>query len=218
MDFCESEINLTLALKLRDVLSQRGYRVVMTREDDVALSPERLDFNEDGVLDHADELQARVDLVNEAGADLLLSIHQNAFYWSDGTPALDVGGTVTFYCAQRPFAEQSLRYAQLTQEALVAVLNGHGYEVYDRGVEVDLVLVTVDEPGTHLIVLGPKGERIARPSQMPGILSETLFITHAEEAELLRKPAVIDMFAAAYADAIDAYFAEPVVASETTAP
>ena len=216
--FCESEINLALTLRLRAVLEERGYRVFMTREEDVALNPDWLDVNEDGILDHADELQARVDMINEAGADLLLSIHQNSFYWSANEPATDVGGTVTFYCADRPFAEQSLRFAQLTQEALVAALQGYGYDVHDRGVEVDLVLVTPDEPGTHLIILGPESERIARPSQMPGILSETLFISHAKEAKLLRNPEVLDLLALAYAEAIEAFWAGGAVGAETPGP
>ena len=34
----EKDINLGISLKLRDVLKEKGYKVYMTREDDIALS------------------------------------------------------------------------------------------------------------------------------------------------------------------------------------
>ncbi len=207
VDFTESEINLALARRLCDALVSRGYRVLLTREGDHSVNKDREDVNGDGRVDYLDELQARVDMINAAQADLLLSIHQNAFYLSDGQPAQDVGGTVTFYSAERPFCDHSLRFAELAQATIVQTLRGLGYNARDRGVQPDLVLVTPQEPGSHLVLLGPKSDRIVRPCQVPGILSETLFLTNDREARLLRDPAVLDALATAYADAIDAYFA-----------
>ena len=60
----------------------------------------------------------------------------------------------------------------------------------------------------HLIVLGPKAERILRPSQMPGALSETLFITHDGEMDMLSDDAVLQRFGEAYAEAVIAYLKE----------
>jgi N-acetylmuramoyl-L-alanine amidase len=208
IDFAESEINLALALKLREELIARGYEVVLTRDGDYMLNDEDEDVNGNGVVEYLDELQARVDLANDAGADLLLSIHQNAFYWEDGSSAPDIGGTVTFYCQDRPFSEASLRLAQLIQEHLVETFLSLGHVMMARNVEDDLVLMTPDEPGTHLILLGPETDRIARASQMPGVLSETVFITHAREARLIRDPVVQELVATAYADAISAYLSE----------
>lgn len=208
MDFTESEVNLKLALRLRDLLVARGCRVLLTRDDDTLLNPKREDVNGDGQVDHVDECQARVDMINAAKADLLLSIHQNAFYLDTGEPAEEVGGTVTFYCADRPFSERNLRFAELIQSALIEAFRSLGHEARDRGVEEDLVLKVPDEPGSYLILLGPKTERIVRPCQVPGALSETLFLTHRREAELARDPVALDRLALAYADAISAYFAE----------
>ena len=176
MDYHESTVNLELALLVRDALVRRGFRVLLMRNGDYMLNDGEEDTNDDRVLDTADDLQTRIDLVNAQGADLLLSIHQNAFYYRSGADSSDVGGVITYYCADRPFGEESLRFARLVQEALVTIYrDALGHDIDDRGVEVDGAL------GGHLILLGPETERTARPSEMPAILSETMFITHRRE-------------------------------------
>ena len=216
MDFNEAQVNLDLALRLRDLLVQRGYRVLLTRDGDYQLHEDGEDVNGDGHHEYVvDENQARIDVINASDAELLLAIHQNAF---EGKGAENVGGTVTYYCAHRPFSDRSLRFAQLVQGKLVEAFQNLGYDIRDRGVRPDLELQTTDHPGHYMIVLGPKAERIARPSQMPGALSEALFITHQREAELARDPAALDAIAKALADAICAYFAEEADTSQTPSP
>jgi N-acetylmuramoyl-L-alanine amidase len=207
IDVTESNINLAIALDLEGILLERGYRVFMVRTGDYELNEERRDVNEDGVVDYVDELQARVDAINEAGADLLLSIHQNSFVWPNGSPAPDVGGTLTFYCADRPFSDKSLRFAQLVQAELLATFQELGYDMRDRGVLRDTAFSTAANPDAYLILLGPETKRIARASQMPGVLSEPLFLTHREELALVKDETVRYRLAVAYADAIDAYYA-----------
>ncbi len=204
--YTESDVNLAIALRVGDALTDLGYRVLLTRDGDYGLNPEGLDVNGDGIVDSRDDLQTRIDMVNAAGADLLVSIHQNAFYWPDGSRAGDVGGTVTFYNAYRPFADQNKRLASLVQEELVAALRGIGHDVFDRGIQVDHELEAAPEGGRFLILLGPESERIIRPSEMPGVLSETLFLTHDRESELLQDPEALDAIAEAYARAIHRFF------------
>lgn len=57
----EKDANLRLAKAVRDELGRRGYRVVMTREDDTAV-----------------ELYDRPKAAHKANADLFVSIHHNA--------------------------------------------------------------------------------------------------------------------------------------------
>jgi N-acetylmuramoyl-L-alanine amidase len=80
-----SEKNLTLdiARRLRDVLVARGWNVKMTRETDTDV------FGPNASA--VDELQARCDVANDAGARLFLSIHINSYTDS----SLD--GTTTYY-------------------------------------------------------------------------------------------------------------------------
>ncbi|MBQ9990541.1 MAG: N-acetylmuramoyl-L-alanine amidase [Lachnospiraceae bacterium] len=58
----EKEVNLAIAKLVKEKLTGLGYRVVMTREDDSYVT-----------------LADRVRIANESGADLYISIHQNAY-------------------------------------------------------------------------------------------------------------------------------------------
>lgn len=67
----EADLTLDMAKRLRDILVARGWQVRLTRETDV-------DVYAPNDSAH-DELQARVDVANKAGARLFVSIHANAF-------------------------------------------------------------------------------------------------------------------------------------------
>jgi N-acetylmuramoyl-L-alanine amidase len=67
----EAVLTLDMARRLRDILVARGWDVKMTRDADV-------DVFAPNDAPHQ-ELQARVDVANNAGARLFLSIHVNAF-------------------------------------------------------------------------------------------------------------------------------------------
>lgn len=67
----EADLTLDMAKRLREILIARGWQVKLTRETDVDVYAPN---------DSArDELQARVDVANNAGARLFVSIHANAF-------------------------------------------------------------------------------------------------------------------------------------------
>jgi N-acetylmuramoyl-L-alanine amidase len=67
----EADVALDMSKRLRDILIARGWQVKMTRATDV-------DVYAPGDTAHQ-ELQARVDVANNAGARLFVSIHANAF-------------------------------------------------------------------------------------------------------------------------------------------
>ncbi|MGB8909050.1 MAG: N-acetylmuramoyl-L-alanine amidase [Candidatus Cybelea sp.] len=67
----EADLTLDMAKRLRDILIARGWQVKLTHETDV-------DVYAPNDSPH-DELQARVDVANNAGARLFVSIHVNAF-------------------------------------------------------------------------------------------------------------------------------------------
>ncbi|HEY2475005.1 MAG TPA: N-acetylmuramoyl-L-alanine amidase [Candidatus Cybelea sp.] len=67
----EAQLTLDMAKRLRDLLIARGWEVKLTRETDVDVYAPN---------DSArDELQARVDVANKAGARIFISIHVNSF-------------------------------------------------------------------------------------------------------------------------------------------
>jgi N-acetylmuramoyl-L-alanine amidase len=96
----ESNLTLTISLKLRDALRRLGWRVVMTRDADYEVG----DPNGD---DHQ-ELQARCDVANAAGARVFVSVHVNS------SVAHSLNGTTTYYW--RPADKL---FAQAVQSAVV---------------------------------------------------------------------------------------------------
>ena len=71
----EKQINLEVALKLQEELETRGAVVVMTRQEDTAL------IDTDAVKGNKKrrELSNRIALLNDAGAQMLVSIHMNEY-------------------------------------------------------------------------------------------------------------------------------------------
>jgi N-acetylmuramoyl-L-alanine amidase len=67
----EADLTLDMAKRLRDILVARGWQVKLTHDTDV-------DVYAPNDSAH-DELQARVDVANNAGARLFVSIHVNAY-------------------------------------------------------------------------------------------------------------------------------------------
>lgn len=72
-DVLEKDINLQIALRLRDVLQKKGVTVIMTREDDGNLSDSFATNKKTSDLNH------RVEIMNNSQADCVISIHQNSF-------------------------------------------------------------------------------------------------------------------------------------------
>lgn len=107
-NIAEKNVTLNIARDLRKLLSDEGARVIMTRTSDQ-------DVAYDGASD-CEELQARVNIANQANADLFISIHADASVES-------VNGTTTYFY---PGSNEDL--AQLVQNSMVSQL-----KLYDRG-------------------------------------------------------------------------------------
>lgn len=75
----EDEINLKIALKLRDIIVENGGKVVMTRETD-----EGLYTDESKTLKEmkTEDLHKRKEIIEDGNCDLLISIHLNSFQQS----------------------------------------------------------------------------------------------------------------------------------------
>ncbi len=197
----EKDVTLPIAQKLQALLEADGYEVVMVRDDDYGLNDDWDEINGDGILDLADEMQARVDLINEANVDLILSIHGNAYENPDGSVATNVSGSTTYYCADREFGEQNRTFADLVHEYVLDGFASIDYDIVDFG-----SLEDYDTLGGYLILLGPQTDRIVRPSNAPGALDEPLFMTNPVEGLMMGEPEVQQMLAEAYFEAIKAYF------------
>jgi len=90
----EKNITLAVAKELQGLLTNAGAKVIMTRNRDVDVARP--------MASAVEELQARVDVANKAGADMFLSIHMDSFSSSDAK------GTSTYYYTKGSPASQRL--------------------------------------------------------------------------------------------------------------
>ena len=134
----EKDINLQLALALREELVERGFVVILTRDTDIPLT-----------------LEERIELANNSGADIFVSIHQNAY---EGEEA---DGAEVWYSSAAS-GKDSSRLASLLHKYLLQFA-----EAVDRGV------VESDDL------------KVIRETEMPACLVETGFLSNAEERALL---------------------------------
>ncbi len=76
----EKDINIDIAQKLCLFLEEAGADVYFTRNDDEALGQTK-----------SEDMKKRISVVDESNADIMISIHQNAY------PSENVKGAQTFY-------------------------------------------------------------------------------------------------------------------------
>lgn len=156
--FYEGDAVLPVGLKLRDLLSERGANVVITRTDPGPV----------GLTD-------RPIIARRANAHALLSIHLNAL--PDGVnPFRANGASVLFF---HPHAEP---LARLVQRELI-----RQFGLRDLGIHFQNVA-------------------LARPTWMPAILAEGLFIMMPEQEAAMRSPEGQAAYARALADGVEAFF------------
>lgn len=200
----EKDSNLEMGRRVERLLTQAGYRVLLTRHDagravgdvDGAGQPQ-------GFSAQRRDLQARIDLADAAGAAVFVSLHSN------GLNDPSANGVETYYNAARPFSAQNRRLAQAIQGNVVAEMARSGYRVRDRGTLDDACLRAFQGVCFPLFVLGPprvttrdevlrrggdpatlgfapEQDAIAsRATQMPGALAELLFVSNPDDARLL---------------------------------
>lgn len=123
----EADLTLDTAKRLRDILIARGWQVKLTRTTDVDVY---------AANDSArDELQARVDVANNAGARLFVSIHANA-YMNSGPY-----GTTCYISKPEDVAFARMVEAQLAQDGTKddGVVKSHLYVTYHTRMPAVLV-------------------------------------------------------------------------------
>jgi N-acetylmuramoyl-L-alanine amidase len=104
----EKDVNLAIALKLKDLLEQNDINVIMTRTEDIGLYSET-DSNKKQV-----DLNKRVEIINNSDAAFAISIHQNSFSQEN------VKGAQVFYHIQ---SEEGRVLAGILQEQIKETIN-----------------------------------------------------------------------------------------------
>lgn len=172
----EKDVVLQIGKKLRDMLSKRGYQVVMTRTGDNFLS-----------------LQQRVDLCAKLEPDLFISIHCNSAGAKSArgieTYCMTPAGSASTSDSKpsykkgkgNAFDKNNARLALEVQKHLL-----RNTKANDRGIK-----------HARFFVL--------KNSSCPGILVETGFLSNYYEHRLLGTSAYQDKVAVGIADAVSAY-------------
>lgn len=102
----EKDINLGIALNIKQLLEQENYKVIMTREED------RLEYSTQTrniIQKRKEDLLRRKDMMDNGGANIVVSIHLNKF------PQTQYFGSQTFY---PPESKESQKLAHNIQMAI----------------------------------------------------------------------------------------------------
>lgn len=122
----EKDINLQIALKLKECLEEKGYTVYMTRDSDEGLYQKGNTVREK----KREDLKNRANMKNDTSCDIFVSIHQNMFAQSK------------CYGAQVWFAsnDKSYKLATLVQSSLKETINDNNKRVAKAAAEAYLIL------------------------------------------------------------------------------
>ena len=197
----EQLVNLLIALETRTELIARGHSVRMSRDGDYTVeNGDRPTWHYDDATDRYtlyadgltgvysykpggsaiayDDLQARCDMANAWGADVFISVHNNA----GGTTA---NGTETFFNSWTADTDAVLskRLATFVQEGVVSSAG-----TYDRRV-------------------AGVGYYVTRWANMPAALVEVAFLSNAADRSRLLSPAFRRRAAVGIADGIERFLA-----------
>ncbi len=103
----EKDINLKIALRVKELLTNQGIQVVMTRENDSGMYPKTGDNRK------TRDMKKRVELINKERPVLTVSIHQNSYTEES------VSGAQTFFFTG---SEEGKKAAEILQEQLIKTL------------------------------------------------------------------------------------------------
>ena len=200
----EKHITLAVSLRLRDALEANGYRVVLTREDDVFL-----------------RLRDRVRVARQGGADLFLSVH------ADSMENSRVRGASVYTLSETASDREAAILAQ--RENRVDALAGVPLDPEDdlmASILIDLaqrvtkqdsmrfgdLLIDSLAPVTPLIPDPHRqaGFAVLTAPDVPSALIELGYLSNDTDQSLLIEPEHQDLLVGAIAGAVDAYFAQPI--------
>ncbi len=71
----ESVVNLEIAKRTKGLLEKKGYKVIMTRNDENSIYEEGKSISEK----KKNDMKKRLDIINSSDADMFVSIHMNKF-------------------------------------------------------------------------------------------------------------------------------------------
>ena len=119
------------------------------------------------------------------------------------------------YTSSREFGDKNLDLATAIYRAVGSAYNEVGFETQARGTKDDQrdLDANTHEFGSeqHLVLTGPavnNPDYTIVPTNMPGVFVEPVFVSNQDDANFIVNPDNERLLAEAYADGIEAYFAQ----------
>ena len=136
----EKDINLQIALKLRDNLEEKGYKVYMTRDEDEGLYQKGNTVKEK----KREDLNRRVEMKKETECYIFVSIHQNMF------PQSKCYGAQVWYASN----DNSYNLATIVQDSIKESVKDNNKRVAKPAAEAYLILRDKYEGASILVECG----------------------------------------------------------------
>ncbi len=149
----EKKINLEISMKINELLLTEGFTTVLTREGDYMIYDESASTQREKKVS---DIHNRMEIVEENGECILLSVHQNYFTESK------YSGTQVFYSKNNPDSEV---LADEIQKSVVSALQPDNTR-------------QIKESGTDIYLL--------YHSQVPSVMVECGFMSNEAETEKLK--------------------------------
>lgn len=164
----EDDANLRISLPLREMLRERGAEVIMTRDDETPMV---------SASDVAAELWTRVAYAVEQDADILVSVHNNAF--ADGVNPFENHGAEVYF-----------------------------FHAFSEGLASSLADEIVRVTGTRNKGAIERSLALVRPSWMPAVLTESLYMMFPQQEAALKDPEFVRRLAEAHVRGIERFVDE----------
>lgn len=170
----EAGLNLEIAEKLRDALEDEGFLVIMTREDEnnIADTDKQKSLREM----KSSDLTNRVNIANNSGADIMISIHMNKFEGGSSW------GWQTFYSKD---SDEGKRLATLVQSSIQK---------------------NIDDRVNKRVALSIEGIKIVDKTNIPVIIVECGFLSNVEDLKLLQTEEYRNKIAIGIVDGVKEFY------------
>jgi N-acetylmuramoyl-L-alanine amidase len=177
----EKQFTLSFAKEVADSLTKAGFTVSLTRDGDSTL-----------------DLPVRTELARRRGADLFLCLHFNS---ADGPGAATVKGTEV-YCMTPVRASSTNARGE---GAGAGPYSGNRFDAKNM-----LLAFQIQKAVTEKLGMEDRGVKrarfqVLREAEMPAVLIESAFMTHAGDAKRIYDPALRRPLAQAVVDGVLAY-------------
>ena len=175
----EKQLTMDVCLRLQSHLEAMGFKTVLTRYDDRSVA-----------------LDKRPEIAKRADADLFISVHFNADLNKEAN------GIETYMLTPAGYPST----ADEVPDALAVPYAANGFDGHNFDLAYRIQRKLVDQLQRRDRGVRKARFAVLRDLDCPGVLVEGGFVSHADEALLVRTPVYREKMAKALAEAIQDYF------------